>query len=117
MNGCWRCLESEAFGFGPEEGFELGFVREFEAVGGDEEPLVHVAEGVFGEGVVLVRAQEKPYGRAVALAHLVFAVVAEVGVELPGIGVGERLGLEVDEDVAFQPAVVEDQNRSGVSKP
>lgn len=51
-----RGLESEAFGFGLEEGFELGFVREFEAVGGDEEPLVHVAEGVFGEGVVFVGA-------------------------------------------------------------
>jgi hypothetical protein len=29
--------------------------------------------------------------------------------DLSGVGVGERLGLEVDEDVAFQPAVVEDQ--------
>lgn len=38
-----------------------------------------------------------------------FAVVTEVGVDLSGVGVGEGLGLEVDEDVAFQPAVVEDQ--------
>lgn len=111
--GQWICRwvksKSEAPGFGAKEILELGFVRQFEAVRRNEEPFVHASEGIFGEGVVFVGTEEQAYGRAVVLAHLMLAVVAEVGVELSGVRMGERLRFEVDEHVAFDPAVVENQ--------
>ena len=76
---------------------------------GNKEPIVHAGEGVFGEGVVFLCAEQESDGRVVTLDHHMPSIPSNVGIELADVLVGERLELEVEQDMAFQDAVIEDE--------
>ena len=82
---------------------------EFQLVFGDKELVVHAGEGVFNEGLVFVGAEEDAHWGVVARGHFVGAIIGDVGVELAELLVREGVDFEVDEDVAFEHAVVEDE--------
>ena len=76
---------------------------------GNEEAVVHVGDGVFDQGVVFLRAEQESHGRIVSIGHHVFAIPGHVGVELAEVFVGEFVHFELDEDMAFQDTMVENQ--------
>jgi hypothetical protein len=59
--------------------------------------------------VVLLGAEQEAHGRIVSLGHHVLAIPAHVGVELAQVLVGEPVHLELDQDMALEDAVIEDQ--------
>ena len=67
------CL-GELLDFFGEEVLEGGLVWEVELVLGDEEVFVHAAEGVLGEGFLMVGAEEDADGWVIACLHLVGAI-------------------------------------------
>lgn len=92
-----------------QEFFHGGFVRHFHGVIGDEEAIGQIPEGEFDEGLVFPGAEQNADGGLVASGHFMLFVISDVGIELAEIFVGEGLGLQLDEDVALEDAVVEDE--------
>lgn len=94
---------------GLDEGSHLGLVRQRELVLRDEELAAHSGESVLHQGVVLLGAEEDADRWVVSGGHLVLAEPAHIGVELTQVLVGEAVALELDEDMALEDAVIEDQ--------
>lgn len=92
-----------------EETGELFYRRQGDEVAGDEELLVDAAGGVFHGGVVLVGAEDDPDGRVVAGRDGVGFPPVEVEVHLAGVAVLEGADFQVEQDVAAEEAVVEDE--------
>ena len=92
-----------------QEALDVLFAGQFELVLGDEELVVHAGQGVFDEGVVFLRAEQKADGRVVAVGHHVLAVPAHVGVELADVLVAELLDFQIDQHMALEDAVIEDE--------
>ena len=65
--------------------------------------------GVFDLGLVLVAAQQDADGRLVAFGHHVFFKIVQVKIHLPGVAVGEGADLQVEQHMAAEPAVIEDE--------
>ena len=72
-----------------------------------EDLAVVLGEGVFDDGVALVRTEDDADGRVVAFVHLLAGVVVDVHLHLPDVLMGEIARFEVDEDEAFQNIVIE----------
>ena len=92
-----------------EEAFQFLFLGQFKLVLGNEEAVVHVGGGVFDQGVVFLRAEQEPHRRIVTIGHHVFMIPGYVGVELAEVFMGELVHFELDEDMAFQDTMVENQ--------
>src|SRR5437899_778669 len=90
-------------------GGEALLVGKSEAVLAGEDLARQAFEGVAGDGLVLLRAEDQADGRVLARLHPVIAGIVEVEVHLAGIGVGELADLEVDDDQAPEPAVEEEE--------
>jgi hypothetical protein len=75
----------------------------------DEEILVHAGRGIFDEGFILIGNEEDSDGWVVQVFADFGAVVVEVGIKLAGILVGEGSDFQLNEDVAFEDAMVEDE--------
>ena len=75
----------------------------------EEQSLVNVRRDVFGQFPADFRAHQDADRRIVPFRHHALAVVFHVDAELHGVRTVEFLRLQLDEDVAFQDAVVEDE--------
>ena len=88
---------------------ELFLGRQVELVAGGEDGLLVFGEGVFDHGVVLVGGEDEAKGGVVVGGAALAVVVVDVELELAEILVGELADFEVDEDVALEDGVVEDE--------
>ena len=102
-------LRLESLLFGLNDPLQFRFRGQVNLVLTHEQLLTQTGRRVADERVVFLRAQNQPDRRDVPRGHFLLAVVVEVHVHLPGVGVGERPELEVDQHVALEDAVVEDQ--------
>ena len=59
--------------------------------------------------MVFLRAEQESHRRIVSIGHHVFAIPGHVGVELAEVFMGEFVHFELDEDMAFQDTMVENQ--------
>ena len=88
---------------------DIVFRRQLEAVFADEEILRETLGGVLYGGHAVVGTQQQADGRVVVHLHHLVLVVVHVEVQLRGILVAETIYLQIDDDVAFQDAVVENE--------
>ena len=68
-----------------------------------------LGEGVLHDGVVFIGAEDKAEGGVVIRGAAFAVVVVHVKLELPEVLVGEFPDLQIDEDVALQNGVIEDE--------
>jgi len=92
--------------FALNEGSEDLFRGKLKEVFPDEEVLVHIGGGVFDKSLVFISNQENADGRIVRLFADLGAIVVQVGVELSCVFMGEGSHFQLDEDMAFENAVV-----------
>jgi len=71
--------------------------------------LRKAGSSVANKGVIFLSVQDEAHGWVVAGRYLVLAVVVKVDVHLAGVGVAEGTNFEVDQYMAFQNAVVENE--------
>jgi len=83
--------------------------RQLEAVFADEEILRETLSGVLYGGHAIVGTQQQADRRVVVRLHHLMLVVVHVKIQLRGIFVAESVNLQIDNDVAFQDAVVENK--------
>ncbi len=100
-------LPDGAVGF--DEALEFLRFGQGDEVAGDEELVIEASGGVFDFGLVLVGAKEQADGWLIAGLHQPVLPVVQVKIHLPGIAMLEGAGLQVDQQVAAQDAMVEDQ--------
>lgn len=80
-----------------------------EAVFADKEVLRESFGGIPDSGFTVIGTKQQTNRRVVVCLHHLVFVVVHIEVELRGVFVAEAVNLEVDDDVAFQDAVVEDE--------
>ena len=102
-----RLRPDGAVGF--DELLELFGLRQRDEIAGHKELLVETGGGVFHLRSILVAAQEQADGRIIAGGRDLGFPVIEVEVHLSGVAVLERTDLQVDQQVAAQNAVEEDE--------
>ena len=85
---------------------KLLFGREVDQILVYKDGMRQVARGVMHKRVVLFRTEDNPDGQVVAFGHFIFAVVVEIQVHLPGVGVIEGAYFEVNQHMALQNAMV-----------
>jgi len=100
-------LPRGAVGF--DELLELLGLGQGHEVAGDKELMVEAAGGVFHLGLVFVGAEQQADGRIVTFGHHLILPVVEVEIHLPGVAVPEGTNFEVDEQVAAENPVVENE--------
>lgn len=83
--------------------------RQCDEVAGDEKLVIKSAGGVFDLGLVLVRAEQQTDGRLVAFGHHLGLPEVQVEVHLARVAVLEGADFQVNEQVAAEDAVVEDE--------
>ena len=86
--------------------------RQLEAVFADKEILRETLSGVLNGGHAVVSTEQQTDGRVVVSLHHLMLVVVHVEVQLLGILVVETVNLQIDDDVAFQDAVVAGRRNS-----
>lgn len=94
---------------GLEEALELFGRGQMGEVAGDKDAVVHPRGGELNFDVVFVAAQENADGRLFIGAGDVLFPPVEVEVHLSGVAVLKRPDLEVEEDMAAEVAMVEDE--------
>ena len=82
---------------------------ESDEVAGDEEFVVDPGGSELDGGTLMITAKDDADGRGVAIVHPVGFPPVEVEIHLPGIAVFERSDFQIDEDVATESAVVENE--------
>jgi hypothetical protein len=92
-----------------QEGRDLLAARQLHLVARHKELVAHVSQGVLHQFLILASTQQDADGRLIALGHLVPFVVADVGVELAQVLVLKGVSLQLDEHMALEHAVVENQ--------
>ena len=76
---------------------------------GYKDLLREASGGVFDKRFFLAGAEDDADRRVITFLELVFLVIIEIDVHLAGIGVGKFADLQVDEDMAFEDAVIKNQ--------
>lgn len=79
--------------------------------------VVHSRKRVFDQGLVFAGTEQKADGQIVTLGHHMFPKPRHVGVKLADVLVAELVHLELNQDMALEDAMVEDQvhEAAGVS--
>jgi len=108
---CWRFGQEglDALTVGFQESTEFFGRWESDEVAGDEEFVVDPGGGELDGGTLMITAKDDADGRGVAIIHPVGFPPVEVEIHLPGIAVFERSDFQIDEDVATESAVVENE--------
>jgi hypothetical protein len=94
---------------GFEERPEFFHRRQLGQVAGDEEFLIHPGGGKLDLGAVFVAAQQNPHGWRVARCHHVRFEPVHVKIHLSRIRRAECAHLQVEQHMATQQAVIEDE--------
>ncbi len=92
-----------------DEGLQVLGLGEGDEIARDEEFLVQPGGGVADPGLVFVRAEDESDGRLIARGLHVVLPVVQIKIHLPGVAMFEGADFEVDEQMAAEEAVVEDE--------
>ena len=96
--------------FTKQFGGKFGFGWEMELIAaGEDLGLVGGAESVFDDGIVFVGTEDEAQGWVVVGGTAFLIVVINVELKLAKVAVGEFADFEIDQDVALQDCVIEDQ--------
>ena len=100
---------AKLFEFAADFGAQLGFAGQMEFVAAGEDVFAARPEGVADDGVVFVGAKDEAEGGVVAGRAAVFVVVVHIQLKLAEVFVRQFADIEVNEHVAFENGVVEDE--------
>ena len=92
-----------------DETFELLRFGQGDEVAGDEELLVEPGGGVGDTGLFFVGAEDESDGGLIAGLHDLVLPAVQVEIHLSGVAMLEGSGLEIDEQMAAEDAVIKDE--------
>ena len=92
-----------------QETLQVFLTRQCELVLGDEQAAVHAGERVLHQSMVFLRAEQQAHRRVVVFGHHVPPTPGDVGVELAEVFVAELVYFQLDEHMALENALIEDE--------
>lgn len=110
----WGHLERRCHGqlpdFTAQLSLEFLLGRQMQLVAtGEDISLLLLAQGVLHHGIVLVRAKDHTQRRVVAFGSTLAVVVVHIELDLAEIAMSQLADLEIDEHIALEHRVIEDQ--------